>query len=137
VEVLVLVVLALAFSSKRAAPSSEPFVPSSSPSHPVRPLSFNLAHRLRFDAAAAIERAVAESEAPRITSSFRTFEQQKALYELYRAGKGNLAAPPGQSLHETGLAIDARGTPEWELAMVRQGFKRTVKSEPWHWEYRP
>lgn len=108
-----------------------------SPSNAVRPLKFNQAHRLRGDAATALEAAVAESEAPRITSSFRTYAQQAALYELYKSGKGNLAAPPGSSLHESGLAIDARGTPEWELAMARNGFKRTVKSEPWHWEYRP
>lgn len=108
-----------------------------SPSNTVRPLSFAPSHRLRGDAAAAIEAAVVESSAPRITSSFRTYAQQAALYELYKSGKGNLAAPPGFSLHESGLAIDARGSPEWEAAMVRQGFKRTVKSEPWHWEYRP
>jgi hypothetical protein len=38
-------------------------------------------------------------------SSFRTPEQQKVLYDRYLAG-GSVASPPGQSAHETGMAID-------------------------------
>lgn len=95
-------------------------------------------HSMRRDAAAAFEKAIAESgSTPSVTSSFRTREQQERLYKLWLEGKGNLAAKPGTSRHEFGLAIDARGSEDWERAMVRNGFKRTVKSEPWHWEYAP
>lgn len=41
-----------------------------------------------------------------ITSAYRSSEKQAKLYALYLAGKGNLAAKPGRSLHEKGLAID-------------------------------
>lgn len=102
----------------------------------LMPLKSAPGHRLASAAARAFDAAAEQSSAPRVTSSFRTREQQERLYALYLAGKGNLAARPGTSLHESGLAVDARGTPEWEAAMLRNGFKRTVSSEPWHWEFR-
>lgn len=87
------------------------------------------------EAAAAFDRAVRASDVPRVTSAFRTRAEQEYLYQLYLSGKGNLAAKPGTSKHEFGLAIDARGTERWEQAMSANGFRRTVSSEPWHWEY--
>lgn len=42
-----------------------------------------------------------------VTSGFRTFAQQQALYAAWRAGRGNIAARPGHSAHESGNAIDA------------------------------
>lgn len=39
-------------------------------------------------------------------SSYRTLSQQQYLYNLYRQGRGNLAAYPGSSNHGWGLAID-------------------------------
>jgi hypothetical protein len=79
-----------------------------------------------------------------VVSGFRTFEKQAELYRLYQAGKGNLAAPPGRSNHEDGVAIDWNAAQQssaqykW-LAKNGEsyGFIRTVSSEPWHWEYRP
>lgn len=99
-------------------------------------------HYLRADAARAFEMAVSATSAPRVTSSYRSTEEQTRLYELWLAGKGNLAAKPGSSLHELGLAIDARGTPDWEEAMSAAGFHRPLmvpgpRYEPWHWEYKP
>jgi hypothetical protein len=41
-----------------------------------------------------------------ITSGFRSKAKQQILYDLYLAGKGNLAAKPGSSNHEKGLAVD-------------------------------
>lgn len=101
----------------------------------IVPLSMVPGHYLRADAARAFERAVSQSNIPRVNSSFRTREQQEKLYALFLAGKGNLAAKPGTSKHEFGLAIDARGSSEWESAMSANGWRRTVNSEPWHWEY--
>jgi LAS superfamily LD-carboxypeptidase LdcB len=40
-----------------------------------------------------------------LTSGFRTYDEQAALY----AQKPNLAAPPGRSNHEDGMAADIAG----------------------------
>lgn len=42
-----------------------------------------------------------------ITSGFRSHAQQRQLYYAYQSGQGGLAAPPGSSNHEYGLAVDA------------------------------
>ena len=76
----------------------------------------------------------------KIRSGFRTYEQQKKLYTAYQQGRGNLAAPPGESDHENGRALDlelsdpdARGWLAKHAASY--GFRRTVGGEPWHWEF--
>ncbi len=100
-------------------------------------LTFAKGHFLAPAAAAAAELAVSQSSVPRVTSSLRTREEQEVLFQRYIQGRGPLAAKPGTSFHERGLALDARGTAQWETAMIRNGFRRTVTSEPWHWEFRP
>jgi hypothetical protein len=75
-----------------------------------------------------------------IVSGFRTMEQQRYLYQLYLSGEGNLAAPPGYSNHQSGLALDLN-TSDWGVYnwlarnASRFGFYRTVPSEDWHWEH--
>lgn len=76
----------------------------------------------------------------RVVSGFRTMAQQRALYAAYRAGHGNLAAPPGYSNHQSGHALDLNtsrsGVYRWLAFHGRAyGFKRTVASEAWHWEH--
>ncbi len=75
-----------------------------------------------------------------IESGFRTHAEQKVLYRAWRRGKGNRAARPGESNHQSGRALDISvrnpDTYTWLSANAgRFGFKRTVASEPWHWEY--
>ncbi len=77
-------------------------------------------------------------------SGFRSNERQAELYAAWKAGMGNPAAKPGYSNHQTGRAIDINllGVPKETFAWLtanaaRFGFKRTVPSEPWHWEYTP
>jgi LAS superfamily LD-carboxypeptidase LdcB len=75
-----------------------------------------------------------------IRSGYRTHAKQKKLYKQYRHGEGNLAARPGFSQHENGRALDLVITQEktyvWLIAHANQfGFHRTVRGEPWHWEY--
>jgi hypothetical protein len=41
-----------------------------------------------------------------VTSGYRTYAEQAALYKAYKEGRGPLAAPPGHSSHETGQAVD-------------------------------
>jgi hypothetical protein len=76
----------------------------------------------------------------RIVSGFRTMEHQQALYRAYRQGRGNLAAIPGNSNHQSGHALDlntsAPGVLRWLDRHARAyGFRRTVPTESWHWEY--
>lgn len=70
-----------------------------------------------------------------ITDGFRTSAQQADAYRR----KPNLAAPPGHSLHEKGLAADLAGDLDWAHANgERFGLvfpmldKNGKKFEPWH-----
>jgi hypothetical protein len=75
-----------------------------------------------------------------IQSGFRTREKQLVLYRAWKKGRGNKAARPGHSNHQSGRALDiavwSPGALAWlQSNAARFGFKRTVPSEPWHWEY--
>ncbi|HLK99540.1 MAG TPA: M15 family metallopeptidase [Myxococcaceae bacterium] len=79
-----------------------------------------------------------------LNSAFRAMEEQRELYQRYLNGTGNLAAKPGFSNHQGGIAVDIAtgGTTSRAYAWLagnaeRFGFVRTVPSEPWHWEFRP
>lgn len=79
----------------------------------------------------------------RVVSGFRTMAQQQYLYNCYltkKCNNGNLAARPGYSNHQSGHALDlntsASGVYSWMSKNAGKfGFKRTVPSEPWHWEW--
>lgn len=76
----------------------------------------------------------------RIRSGFRSYAKQAKLYKQYRKGRGNLAAPPGYSNHESGRALDLYVTNhkafDWlQSHGANYGFHRTVPGEAWHWEY--
>ncbi|WNG54487.1 D-alanyl-D-alanine carboxypeptidase [Archangium gephyra] len=103
---------------------------------------------LRRDAAASFLRMATAARGDGIwlwvTSGYRTRREQRLLYERYRKGLGPKAARPGRSNHQRGLAVDVvvgdeeSPTYRWLAANAcRHGFRRTVPSEPWHWEYRP
>ena len=74
-----------------------------------------------------------------IRSGFRSHEEQRMFYQAWREGWGNRAARPGHSNHQSGRALDlylGPGTFAWLEANARRfGFERTVRGEPWHWEY--
>jgi LAS superfamily LD-carboxypeptidase LdcB len=101
---------------------------------------------MRRDAAAAFNAMRAAAAKAGIVLSvsyaYRSMEEQVRLYAKYLAGTGNLAAKPGFSNHQSGVAVDINvgGTSTavyaWLAAnAARFGFKRTVASESWHWEY--
>lgn len=79
----------------------------------------------------------------RVVSGFRTMAEQQYLYNCYltkRCNNGNLAARPGYSNHQSGHALDlntsASGVYNWlSKHGGNYGFKRTVPSEAWHWEW--
>ncbi len=81
---------------------------------------------------------------PVVTSVLRTATMQRKLYRRYLAGKsgGLPAAPPGQSLHQYGLAFDMVTTPYSAAAQsalgalwIRMGG-RWGASDPVHFEAR-
>jgi peptidoglycan hydrolase-like protein with peptidoglycan-binding domain len=104
--------------------------------------------QMRSDAAAAFNRMHAAAARAginlHVNSGFRSMAEQQELYRQYLNGTGNLAARPGYSNHQGGIAVDVNvgstssATYRWMAAHADEfGFKRTVPSEPWHWEYRP
>ncbi len=79
----------------------------------------------------------------RIVSGFRTNAEQERLYGCYvncNCNSCNLAARPGYSNHQSGHALDLNTSEGRVLSWLnangaRYGFRRTVSSEPWHWEW--
>jgi hypothetical protein len=73
-----------------------------------------------------------------ISSGFRTMDEQQHFYDCYihkSCNNGNLAAKPGYSNHQNGRALDLT-TSSWLASNAGKfGFKRTVPSEAWHYEY--
>lgn len=99
-----------------------------------------------------------------VNAAFRTSEHQQTLWNKYiracaawenngrKGSRPTPAARPGYSNHQAGTAIDlnrahddttdngiADGlTDAWlNEHAAEYGFRRTVASEPWHWEYLP
>lgn len=73
----------------------------------------------------------------RIDSGYRSYDQQEALYEAYKRDPENNpeAAPPGESWHNWGGAVDLRSGAL--TALLDSEFEcydliRPVEGEPWH-----
>ena len=72
-----------------------------------------------------------------ISSMLRTVAQQFLLYRWYQTGRCgiSLAAKPGNSNHETGLAIDVSEYSAWKSVFTASGFKWLGSADPWHFDY--
>lgn len=80
-----------------------------------------------------------------INDGFRSYPDQKYLYDGWteRRPGFNLAARPGYSKHQSGIAVDfsvpgGNGNPVYEWMKLHApsfGWVRTVSNEAWHWEY--
>jgi hypothetical protein len=59
------------------------------------------------------------------------------LHEWYVAGRCGvtLAAKPGSSNHESGLAIDVSSPMGWRKRLERFGFRWLGKRDRWHFDY--
>jgi LAS superfamily LD-carboxypeptidase LdcB len=71
-------------------------------------------------------------------SAYRTYEQQAYLYDLYLAGQGAPANPPGSSTHELGLAVDVAEPVMRDVIDqigAAYGWAGTIPSEWWHVAY--
>jgi hypothetical protein len=73
----------------------------------------------------------------RVTSLLRTVAQQYLLNDWYQGKRCGikLAAEPGQSRHEGGLAVDIRDPASWRRSLERQGFRWMGSRDRWHFEY--
>jgi len=79
----------------------------------------------------------------RVVSGFRTMAEQERLYTCYTTcscNNCNQAAYPGTSNHQSGSALDLNTSSPGVLAWLNgharaHGFRRTVPSEAWHWEW--
>lgn len=105
------------------------------PSNPVHRWRFNRLLK-RLNRCAQLDKNIW-----RIDSGYRTYAEQVRLYKLYREGKGNLAAVPGTSNHEKGLAADVsvKGQPVGASDRRRASLKShamclPVVGEKWHVE---
>lgn len=72
-----------------------------------------------------------------VTSATRTIPQQYLLYRWYQLGlcNANLAASPGRSNHNGGLAIDIGDYGTWAPRMRQGEFDDNVGGEPWHFYF--
>jgi hypothetical protein len=77
------------------------------------------------------------ADAMRITSMVRTLPQQYLLHEWYAGGRCGvtLAAKPGASNHESGLAVDVSSPAPWRKRLGKAGFRWLGKRDRWHFDY--
>lgn len=86
------------------------------------------------DLQAAINR---QGQVLNINSALRTLPQQYLLYKWYQAGQCGiaLAAQPGRSRHESGLAIDIGNNAAWRQSLEAHSFDWLGASDPVHFDY--
>ncbi|MFO0611220.1 MAG: D-alanyl-D-alanine carboxypeptidase family protein [Polyangiaceae bacterium] len=72
-----------------------------------------------------------------VNSMFRTVAQQYLLYRWYQTGRCGigLAAKPGNSNHETGLAIDIQESSTWRASLENHGFDWFGSADVPHYDY--
>jgi hypothetical protein len=94
--------------------------------------------KLNRGAAGALRDAVAGSSLT-LNSATRSTAQQYILYYWYEHGRCTgvvrLAARPGRSNHESGLAIDTSAYATWRSRLSAHGFRWLGSSDPVHFDY--
>ncbi len=72
-----------------------------------------------------------------INSGLRTLPQQYLLYRWYQTGRCGigLAARPGRSNHESGIAVDINDNAGWRSAMAGKSFRWLGASDPVHFDF--
>jgi hypothetical protein len=84
-------------------------------------------------------RGAAATRAMTINSALRSVVQQFVLYTWYTRGRCrnvvSLAAPPGRSNHEAGLAIDVQQYDAARTALTARGFRWLGSSDRVHYDY--
>tara|TARA_R110002020_G_scaffold404912_1_gene614989 strand:+ start:31866 stop:32630 length:765 start_codon:yes stop_codon:yes gene_type:complete len=84
----------------------------------------------------------------KVSSGWRSMDQEARYWNLYQAGKGPIASKPGTGVHGYGTAVDING-PINQVASKQHAWMRQNAAnygwywvgqrfnEPWHWEYFP
>lgn len=74
----------------------------------------------------------------KINSMLRTVAQQYLLYDWYKRKRCGikLAAQPGRSNHQSGLAIDIASPGTWKRMLKKHGFRWMGKKDRWHFDFR-
>jgi hypothetical protein len=93
---------------------------------------------LQTPAASALAKTVAaRGTTLTINSALRTLPQQYLLYEWYLQGRCGigLAASPGNSNHESGLAVDVEDNAGWNSYFSAHGWKWFGSADPVHFDY--
>jgi hypothetical protein len=131
----------------------------------IQLVSVPVGHSARTDAAYGMRRAQNRAgTVKQINSSYRSLASQAILFHenytasyslsakfdaKYYAGKwywrrkGDTVsvAVPGKSKHNYGTAFDVQQSSNLQGLLINHGaehgFTRTIRSEPWHWEYNP
>ncbi len=87
----------------------------------------------------ALEKALKERGTKMfINSAYRTIAQQLILYQHYRSGGRcgiRLAATPGGSNHQSGLAIDIEDAYGWRSYLEKYGWQWLGAKDPVHFDY--
>lgn len=89
-------------------------------------------------AKAALEAAVNDKGSrPRLLHAVRTVAQQYLLYYWFRHQRCGitLAAPPGDSPHELGIAIDIENNAQWRAVLANHRWRWRGQSDPGHFTY--
>jgi hypothetical protein len=92
---------------------------------------------LQNPAAAALRRATTGRSRLSLNSTLRSLAQQWILYRWYTTGACGvaLAAHPGQSNHEDGLAFDTSDYASWTGILSGYGFRWFGSSDKVHFDY--
>ncbi|NJO39601.1 MAG: hypothetical protein HC769_15180 [Cyanobacteria bacterium CRU_2_1] len=89
-------------------------------------------------AKAALEKAIRDRGIRLfINSAYRTIAQQLILYNQYKTGRCGIeiAAPPGGSNHQSGLAIDIEDPEGWLPYLERYGWQWLGNSDRVHFDF--
>jgi hypothetical protein len=95
--------------------------------------------KLNVGGAQALRQAVVGGGTMSISSSTRATVQQYVLYYWYANGRCtnvvSLAARPGRSNHESGVAIDVPAYSTWRSKLTARGFSWFGSGDPVHFDY--
>jgi hypothetical protein len=96
--------------------------------------------KLNLGGANALRQAVSGGGTMSISSSTRATAQQYVLYYWYQNGRCtnvvSIAAPPGRSNHESGVAIDVPAYSTWRSRLEARSFRWFGSGDPVHFDYR-
>ncbi len=87
----------------------------------------------------ALDRAVANrGQTLIVNSAYRTIAQQLILFQQAQADRCGItiAAEPGKSNHQSGLALDIEDNAGWRPFLEAQGWKWLGPSEPVHFDFK-